>query len=171
MEALTETDRFILEQTRGSLEEGERVLVCAYLTAPIKSGGVGAFVEAASAEAAFAALTDRALLLVRTRIGAVRPLLENHGVTRVNQREILGVHLDTTVVFELADGRMLEYRSTPSDAHVSTQREFFERLRGTFGRSERAEAEVTRRQRLRWVATGIGLALAAAYVAYRLVIR
>jgi len=164
----TETDRFILEQTHGVLVGGERVMVCAYLTAPIKSGGVGAFVEAAKAEAAFAALTDRALLLVRTRVGAVRPLLENHGVTRLDHGEILGVHLGTTVVFELADGRMLEFRNDPSDEHVSTQREFFERLHGTFGTSKRAAAKATRERELHWVATGIGLALAAAYVAYRL---
>ena len=53
MEPVTDTDRYVLEQVRLQLQEGERVAVCAWLVPSIEGGKIGVFVDAATKMAAF----------------------------------------------------------------------------------------------------------------------
>ena len=157
MQCPTETDQFILQQVQAAIGPHESVSVCAYLVPPIEGGKVAVFVNAATKMAAFAAITSNGLVLIQTRIGAFKPLLENHGVVKLRRSEIKGTYLGAKLTIELADARMLEYQDNRGSGHVSTQREFFERLEATFGRSE-AAARKAQRERM-WTILGMGVGL------------
>lgn len=90
MDPSTDSDRYVIEQVNPLLEPGERVAVCAYLVPPIEGGKIGVFIDAATKMAALAAVTDRRLILVETRIGAFGPLQENHGVRSIPRERIKG---------------------------------------------------------------------------------
>ena len=168
MDPRTDTDRFIVEQMQPLLRPQERLLVCAYLVPPIKGGRIGVFVSAATSMAAFAAITTERLVLIQTRIGAFKPLLENHGVVSLERSDIKGAHAGSTLILELSDGSMLEYRNNRSMAQVSTQGEFFDRVESTFGRSATAASLAGRRQWNGAIALAVGIVLALLYAAYRL---
>jgi hypothetical protein len=163
----TEADHFVLQQVAPGLLPGEQVLACAYLR-PVVEGKYGAFVHAATRMAAFAALTDRRLLLVQTRIGAFKPLLENHGVVPLDYAAVKGVAVAQKLLVELADGQLLEYQHEPGSKDVSTQAEFFRRLQQTFPRSAAGAAELASQRRLGMVGTAIGIVLAGLYVWWKL---
>jgi len=168
MEPGTDTDRYVNEQVRPLLQPGERVAVCAYLVPPIGGGRIGVFIDAATKMAAFAAVTDRRLILIETRIGAFGPLLENHRVRSIPREQIKGAFIGKKLIVELSDGSLIEYQDNRSAKHVSTQREFFERLESTYGRSQRAATRAQKEQL--WTAAGlvVGVVLAAVYVYFRL---
>jgi hypothetical protein len=168
MDPKTKTDRYILDQVTPSLGPQERVILCAYLVAPIEGGKVGVFISAATSMAAFAVLTDQRLLLIQTRIGAFEPLLENHGLIGLQRSGIQGAYAGRKLILELSDGRMLEYQDNRSSKHVSTQREFFERAESTFGRSRAAASRAGSQQAWSVIGTVVGVALAVAYVLYRI---
>jgi hypothetical protein len=164
----TEADRFILQQVQSVLEPGEQVVQCAYL-APVVGGGsnLGTFMRAATLMAAFAVLTDRRLILIQTRIGAFKPLLENHGIQSFDRQTLKGVFIGSSLLLELADGHMLEYQNNSAKKDVSTQAEFFRQLPQVFGTSEGA-ARVARNQRLQSVVgLAVGAVIAAVYLWYK----
>ena len=164
----TEADRYILQQVQAVLQPGEQVLLCAYL-APIVGGGskIGTFVQAATLMAALAALTDRRLILIQTRIGAFKPLLENHGIQSLDRQSVKGVFVGASLLLELADGRMMEYQNNASKKDVSTQTEFFRQLPLLFGPSERASRAAHKKKLQNLIGLALGVAIAAIYVWYR----
>ena len=164
----TDADRFIVEQLRPVLQPGESVLSCAYLAPVIDGGKVAVFVQAATRMAAFAALTDRRLLLVQTRIGAFKPLLENHGVQSLDRAAIKGVFVGATLMVELVDGSILEYRNNAAANDVSSQTEFFRVLPSALGTSTAAAGLARKNRRQSLVGLALGVVLAAAYVWYRM---
>ena len=166
-DAKTDTDRFILEQGRAVLQPGEEVLTFAYLVPPIEGGRVGVFISAATAKAAFAVVTSQRLLLIETRIGAFAPLLENLGVVSIERKDLKGVHVGTTLIFEVADGRMLEYQSKRSLKQVSAQGDFFGQIEAILGRSEAAASLASKKSWTNLVATVVGVLIAIAYLLYR----
>lgn len=168
MDPRTDTDRYVIEQVTPLLQPGERIAVCAYLVPPIEGGKVGVFIDAATKMAAFAAVTDRRLILVETRIGAFGPLHENHGVRSIPREQIKGVFAGARLLIELSDGVMLEYQDNRAASHVSTQREFFERVESTYGRSHRAMARSQNDRLWRAVGLVVGLIIAGVYVYLRL---
>jgi hypothetical protein len=100
---LTSTDRFVDEQVRALLVEGERVQHQAYGTDRELRGTLASV----GAKASFAVLTDRRLLFIATRTGAFAPLRENRGVESLWRSEIVGVDDkdgDGKLVFRLAGG-------------------------------------------------------------------
>ncbi|GAC1542787.1 MAG: hypothetical protein NVS3B10_07130 [Polyangiales bacterium] len=164
----TDADRFLLEQLRPVLQPGESVLSCAYLAPVIEGGKVAVFVQAATRMAAFAALTDRRLHLVQTRLGAFKPLLENHGVQSLERAAIRGVFVGATLMFELADGAILEYRNNAAAKDVSSQAEFFAVLPVALGTSATAASAAQKKRRQSLIGLGLGIALALLYVWYRM---
>jgi len=172
----TDADRFIFDQLRPALAPDEPVIACAYL-APVLggSGVIGSFVGAATLMAAFAVLTDRRLLLIRTRIGAFKPLLENHGVESIDRSAIRGVHFvprlprrAPSVLIELGDGRMLHYLTRARSTDVSTQAEFMDQLARVFGDSAAAARIARNDMMINWGGIAVGIALAGAYLWFRL---
>ena len=161
MASPTELEQFIRRQVEPKLERGEVPGPCAYLMPMIgKRGRVSAFMDAASKMAAFGVLTDRRLILVQTRIGAFRPLMENHGVVSLTRSAVKGVFVGGTVWFELADGTMSEFVNNASKDYVPTQAQFFQRLPELFGKSESAARLAQREKRI----TLIGFAVCAVAV-------
>jgi len=118
MDPRTDTDRFIVEQVQPLLRPQERILVCAYLVPPIRGGRIGIFISAATSMAALAAITTERLVVIQTRIGAFKPLHENHGVVSLERSDIKGAHVGSTLILELSNGRMLEYQDNRSSGKV-----------------------------------------------------
>jgi hypothetical protein len=127
----TETDHFILAEASKCLVAGEQIVTWAYLVPIVSRGGGGlgsaaqSFANAATMSAAFAVVTDRRLVLIHTRIGAFKPLLENIGVVAIERSAIRGAAVGKTLAFELADGQLIEFQVKRSSTHVSAQAAFF----------------------------------------------
>jgi hypothetical protein len=119
-EIKTKVDRFVDEQVRAVLEHGEVVHHQAYTLDREPQGGLGD----ARASACYAVLTDRRLLLFKTRVGAFGPLLENKG-TEILDRARVGRVLvdDRTIVIELDDGSVRTLWVSPT-TKLSNQRAF-----------------------------------------------
>lgn len=166
MAATTDTDRYILEQVRAHLDAQETVESWAYLEEPIEHGKVKAFTSAAKAKAYFAVLTNQRLLFIETRVGAFHPLLENHGVESYRRAEVIGVHVGKSFVISLDDE--LEFQHNPSTKYVSTQREFFERMKANFDALEDRLAHEQKTLRKDRLVTALGLAIAGAWLVYKL---
>ena len=103
-DAKTEADLFILEQVQSLLEPGEEVLLVGHLNPVMGGSAVAVVAQAHGAKAAFAVVTTTRLLLIRTRVGAFRPLLENHGVVAIERSRIGGVHRQGGHLYFEVDG-------------------------------------------------------------------
>jgi hypothetical protein len=169
----TQTDTFILSEMNRARVPGEEIVTWAYLVPPVSSGrrGIGGaartFVNAATQNAVFAIITNRRLLLVKTRIGAFAPILENHGVESFELSAIRGAAVGSTLVVELANGTLLEYQVDRSNAHVSRQNEFIAQVESLLGRSDNARAMLTAKKRTQMIGLWLGVALAVGYSALR----
>jgi hypothetical protein len=74
--------------------------------------------------ALYAALTDRRLVLVATRVGAFGPLLENRGVEILERPKIVGLAVDDRAIqLQLADGTVRLLWVSPT-GKLSNQRAF-----------------------------------------------
>jgi hypothetical protein len=172
----TQTDAFISSEANRLLVPGEEIVNWAYLAPAISSGStirgaVRAFADAANKSAAFAVITNHRLLLIQTRIGAFKPLLENIGVQSLERSAIRGAAVGKTMLIELNDGTMLEYQVSRSTSHVSTQRSFFAQVESLLGRSETAHGMLTSKNRAKLIATGIAFALVVGYFALKVLAR
>jgi hypothetical protein len=163
VEAKTEADRFIEAQLRPLLLVDETVESAAYFPTFV-GGGVTAFVQAAK-KAVFMALTNQRLILIQTRLGAFKPLLENHGVIPIGHSAVRGVHVSNMVRIEVADGSIIEYQNAASRA-VSTQAEFLARLQTRFGISHTAARLAKRQKTLALVGAVIAVGLVVAVALY-----
>ncbi len=118
----TVTDRYISEQAYALLEPGETVQHQAYaLDRPVDSMTAGFKVNAF-----FAVLTDRRLLLLKTRAGAFAPLCENHGVEVIQRNAVARAGSEeNALLLQLHDGsgRGLWVRDS---RHLSNQKAFRE---------------------------------------------
>ena len=176
MTTTTETDNFVLAQANPVLRPGEAIATWAYLMPPISTGGsriggaVRAFANAATKSAAFAVVTNQRLLLFQTRIGAFKPLLENHGLQSFERSLIRGASVGSTLLIELTDGQMIEYQVKRSTSHVSTQASFFAQLESLLGRSEAAHKLGASKNRANQIATAIATAIAIGYVAFKFLV-
>jgi hypothetical protein len=118
----TASDRFVFEQVSKLLLPGESVQHQAY--ALDRSTASGSLFAAATARGFFAALTSQRLLLIKTRVGAFAPLLENHGVEVIARDDIRDMSSEgDALTFHLHDGsvRALVVQNTRK---LSNQRAF-----------------------------------------------
>jgi hypothetical protein len=116
----THTDRFVFEQARKMLASNEVVQHQAYTLDRSLDSAAGAL----SASAFFAVLTNQRLLLIRTRVGALAPLCENHGVEAIALTDITDCERDgDTLTLTLANGsqRTLHVEDT---RHLANQAAF-----------------------------------------------
>lgn len=99
----TSGDAFIADQVRPLLRPGESVMHQAYgVDRDVSTAGA---IGAMAARGVFAVLTSQRLFLVATRVGAVRPVLENHGVEAIERDAIAGLEEDAELlIFGLNDG-------------------------------------------------------------------
>jgi hypothetical protein len=130
--ASTEADRFVIDQLSPMLAEGERIQHVGYVVEGLpESGGTAGLIQAARARGWYLALTDCRLLMIKTRVGAFRPLLENHGVEEIPRASVValqtsGVFSTRKVVLSLQDGSVRTFQLKLSDGPLSGQRRFFE---------------------------------------------
>ena len=98
----TEGDRYIQDQLAGQLKAGERISHQAYGPDRAPTGSaLGSLVT----HAYLAALTGERLFLIKTRVGAFAPLLENHGVEVIERAQVTAAVADGDLLrLRLADG-------------------------------------------------------------------
>lgn len=140
---MTATDDYIREQVQPLLRSGEQLLHTAYL---VKMGG--GVIGAMRAKASFAAVTDQRLILIKTRVGAFRPLLENRGVESIERANIKAAAVSGSgLTVELEDGSRLT-TSAASSRHVSGQKEFLQFWESEYGGREASMRLQSRRKLL-----------------------
>ena len=170
MNTTTKADGFINETVRPLLRPGETFVSSAYLYPKLEARtGVGSFVQAATAKAAFAVLTEQRLILVETGLGVLEPLLENHRTRSLEKSDIAGVFTGKTLMIELTDGAMAQYANNRGSKFVSTQRAFFEGLEQALGRSEKAAALAKADARSTLITRALIAVAVVGYAAYRLI--
>jgi hypothetical protein len=134
----TEGDRFIAQTVGPLLQPGEQVQHQAYGQKE-RADGV---VAAARNVGLFAVLTNRRLIFVKTKIGAFKPVLENHGVDEVPREAIVhAVEDDYLITFALHDGTMRTLLVPPQEKHFSNQRAFIRDVPRILGASRQVEAQ------------------------------
>jgi hypothetical protein len=158
---MLEGDQFIGQQI-GAWFAHDPCLATAYLVTDTGGGLVGGLQR----QAYFGALTPTRLYLVTTRVGAFKPLLENHGVRTIERAQISGVYFaGASLVIGLVSGERLELVVPKCDL-VSGQATLPTLLAAQHGKTE-AASEIGRRWRMRSIVTMVaGLAIAGAYVYY-----
>jgi len=117
----TSTDRYIDAQVRPLLRAGERVQHQAYGFDRVITGMTAGF----AAKGYYAVLTDQRLILINTRIGALRPILENRGVGSLERsviHEVVRVD-ERTMHIRLSDGSYCTLHVVAS-RHLSNQDAF-----------------------------------------------
>jgi hypothetical protein len=120
----TAADRFVDEQVRPLLEAGEAVQHQAYVMNGVPHGDLGD----AKLGAMYAVLTDRRLILIKTRVGAFGPLLENHGTEIIDRRSASSIAVDDRAIqVALADGSARLLWVSPT-GKLSNQRAFLRDL-------------------------------------------
>jgi hypothetical protein len=162
MQPQTEADQFVFAQVYPLLQPGEQIVCCAYLTPA--TGPLEWYVVTASKTAAFAALTNQRLLLIQTRFGAFKPLLENHGVVSLAYPEINGVIVRASLMIEQRNGQVLQYQVNTLSKAISTQKAFFQQIGSTFRPTEALAKRSRTNIRVTLITGIVGLALAALYL-------
>ncbi len=160
---MSKIESFIQEQVAPSLRDGEQLRSMAYLRSAPGGGVIGGL----RAKAWFGALTDQRLLLIKTRVGAFKPLLENHGVETFERTQLEGVHVGgNQVSIAIRDGKPLVFVKDRSTKKVASQAAFLDELAEQYG-GNAAAAELKKKQRWKTV---LGIAIAFAVIgigAYR----
>lgn len=102
---MTEAERYIDEQLESELRMGETIEHRGYLESVMKGGALSAF----RAKGYLTAFTDQRLLLIQTKVGAFKPVLDNKGVTAYEYDDIEAVSVrKRMVVIATKDGRQLQ---------------------------------------------------------------
>ena len=152
--ALTETDRFIQEQAREHMAADEPISYWAYLVT-YKKG-----LKAALSKGYFAVVTDRQLVLIQTRVGAFKPLLENKGVEVFPHDDIESIgHEGKAFTIAIAGRDPMKFMVAPKNKHVSGQASFFANLPGVFGGAGPATGAAKWFPRIGWAAVVIAVGI------------
>jgi hypothetical protein len=111
-------DRFIAEQLQAQLGADEAIVHTAYLETDSGSGVMGGLRK----QAYWAALTPERLFLIKARVGAFKPMLENKGVEVIERASISGVaQQGAALILALADGRRFAFIAERKPKHASGQ--------------------------------------------------
>jgi len=134
----TDGDRFIADTVRPMLRPGEQVQHQAYGQKERPEG----VVAAARNVGLFGVLTNQRLMLVKTKIGAFKPILENHGVDEVPREAIFdAVEDDYLITFRLNDGTARSILVAPQEKHFSNQRAFIRDVPRLLGKARQVETQ------------------------------
>jgi hypothetical protein len=139
--AKTKLDAFVYGEVKPLLEEGEAVQAAAYFdTRRDVPGRLAAFVEAATAKGYHTVLTNRRLLFIECRLGALAPLAENKGIMEMPLENVRRASFERSfwrkrrIRLQLlhADGEML-LNCRDHNRHLSTQTHFLDLLEERYG--------------------------------------
>lgn len=134
----TDGDRFIAQTVAPMLRPGEQVQHQAYGQRD-RGDGVMA---AAKNVGLFAVLTNQRLIFVKTKIGAFKPILENHGVEEVPREAIVdAVEEDYLIGFPLNDGTVRTILVVPQEKHFTNQQAFLRDVPRILGKAQQTEAQ------------------------------
>ncbi len=115
----TKADRFVTAQVMPLLRPGEQVQHQVY------GLGCDPSERSMSAQGVFGVLTSQRLFLIRTRVGAFRVLLENHGVEWFERSAISSVREEGEVItFDIAGGAARQILVKPGARGLSNQLAF-----------------------------------------------
>lgn len=90
----------------------------------------------------FAVSTSERVIFVKTKIGAFKPILENHGVDEVPREAIVdAVEDDYLVSLVLTDGLVRTILVSPNEKHFSNQRAFLRDVPRILGTARQTEAQ------------------------------
>lgn len=116
----TAGDRFIHDQVTPLLGSGERITHQGYGTDRVVAG-----LSAIGAKGLLAALTSKRLFLIKTKVGAFSPVLENQGVEELERSAIREVTRDGQILeFKLLDGSTRTLVVDARKKHFSNQEVF-----------------------------------------------
>lgn len=119
-ELRTKTDHWLAQEAAKLLEGNEVVQQQAYGL----SGDVGG-VAVAMLHAMYVILTDRRLLVIKSRIGAFGPLHENNGLRTFARTDVASVdHDERHLRFHFANGDKLDFYAEWSERKLSNQHRF-----------------------------------------------
>ena len=117
----TDLDRWVAEEAEKLLEAGEQLQHQAYGLDREVTSAVGAAVS----NAAYAVLTNRRLLFIKTRVGAFGPLKDNRGVEEYRREAVSEVFADERhLEFVFHDGSLRHFYVEWSERKLSNQRRF-----------------------------------------------
>lgn len=134
----TEGDKFIAQTVGPMLRPGEQVQHQAYGQRDRAEG----VVAAAKNVGLFAVLTNQRLIFVQTKLGAFKPVLENHGVGEVPREAIVdAVEDDYLIQFTLNDGTARTILVVPQEKHFSNQQAFIRDVPRILGKARQTEAQ------------------------------
>ncbi|MEW5741516.1 MAG: hypothetical protein AB1938_21530 [Myxococcota bacterium] len=134
----TDGDRFISDTVRPLLRPGEQVQHQAYGVRDRPDDAI----TAARNVGLFAVLTNQRVLFVQTKVGAFKPVLENHGVTEVERSSIVNaVEDDYLIVLTLNDGTARTIFVGPQQKHFSNQQAFIRDIPRLLGKAQVTEAQ------------------------------
>jgi hypothetical protein len=139
----TSGDKFIASQLANELHPGEVITHQAYgVTSTVRGGGLGAFISAAKQKGVLAALTNERLFLIRTRVGAFSPVLENNGIETIARTDIRAVDRTgaRSLRITLADGTARTIVVDARVRHFSNQDAFLRDLGRVVAPPPRADA-------------------------------
>ncbi|HTM21043.1 MAG TPA: hypothetical protein VL172_11060 [Kofleriaceae bacterium] len=130
---MTEADQFLYQQLEAEVQPGERIQHTAYVTETPPWSYLFVILPGLLTRAYFAVLTDRRLLLIKTRVGVGSVVCENLGVQRIERsaiREVTGGKRLMRV--RLQDGGTRRFFARSPKA-VSGTLEFFAYMPSRFG--------------------------------------
>lgn len=114
-------DHFIHDQVTPLLGSGERITHQAYGTDRVVAG-LADGLAALGAKGVLAALTSKRLFLIKTKVGAFSPVLENQGVEELERTAIREVTRDGQILeFKLLDGTTRTLVVDARKKHFSNQ--------------------------------------------------
>jgi hypothetical protein len=159
---MTDTEQYIRDQLQSSLREGEQIVHTGAFARGVAGGGIS------PTKGYLAALTNQRLLLIHTRVGAFKPLLENEGMTEIELANIRAVAGGAELSIRFHEGEDLELRAAAgSKKHAPETQALQQALIASYGQSEEAKALARGKRRSAILSLVLGLGVAAAFIAYR----
>lgn len=134
---MTERDQFIQNEVSPMLESGERILFTAYM---VKQPGliwqillVGGLLLFLMTKAYYVAVTNRRIILIRTKQGMFKPKMVNVGREEISLSTIQkvttsGFANNRSMTFHQTDGKRRTLRIAPWSKLVTGQKDFLEKV-------------------------------------------
>lgn len=164
LRVVLEGDRYVRDQLAPRLAHGETLEHTGYLTTLTGDSAV----SGCSARAYLVGMTDQRLLMIETRVGGARPLLENHGVESIALTDIDSVAINGGFLsIALKSGSRHAYTHKKDARYFAGQAALRQALLVRFARRGSAAEALSKRGNRRWLlAVGFVLAVAGGSMVY-----